>query len=102
MSKQMTELQARLEGEVMEVEWDALLPHVQRDAVILIHPDVPLVKAAMAVGLDLKDDVAAWMAEAKISRIGSSEAVPWGQDERFRFLIVQPFVLVQRATTSEE
>ncbi len=91
-----TEMQERLEAEIMEVEWDALLPHYARGAVVRIAEDLPLVKVAMAFGLDLKDDVTAWMAEGKVTKPTDEDAKAWRANDRFRFLIVQPFVLVQR------
>lgn len=97
-----TELQTRIEGEVLEVEWDALRPHAEREAVVLIGPEVPLVKAAMAVTLDLKDDVAKWMSDGHIAKISAADAADWPNDERYRFVIVQPFVLVQRIVPTSE
>lgn len=92
---QPTELQLRLEADVMEVEWDALLPHHARNALVLVTPEVPLVKAAMAVNLDLADDVKAWMTSGAIIKVTDDLAQSWQKDMRFRFLIVQPFVLIQ-------
>jgi hypothetical protein len=90
-----TELQARLEAEVMEVEWEALKPHQARDALIYVSPAVPLVKVAMAVHLDFAADVQAWMADGAVSKVREDLAAAWQDDLRFRFLIVQPFVLIQ-------
>ena len=89
-----TELQQRLEAEVMEVEFDALRPHVARDAVVWIAPDLPLVKAAMAVSLDATDDLKAWMASGQVVKLTAGDSIRYAQD-RFRFVIVQPFVLIQ-------
>lgn len=93
---QPTELQRHLESEVLEVEWSALKPHVERDALVLVGPNVPLVKAALAVALDAKDDVANWLSSGDLSKVDANQDVAWGEDDMFRFLIVQPFVLAQR------
>ena len=92
-----SELQQRLEAEVLEVEWDALVPHFARGALIFVHPDLPLVKAAMAVGLDAADDVRAWMASGTMAPVTDAQAKTWASAPQasFRFLIVQPFVLAQ-------
>lgn len=90
-----TELQARLEAEVMEVEWDALQPHFARGALVLVDPGLPIVKVAMAVGLDLADDVKGWMASGAVQTVRDEHAKGFAQDDKFRFLIVQPFVLAQ-------
>lgn len=100
---QPTELQARLEAEVMEVEWDALRPHYARDALVHVSPAEPLVKVAMAISLDLADDVKGWMQAGTVVKVTESLAQKWADDTRFRFLIVQPFVLIQplpEATTA--
>ncbi len=91
-----TELQQRLEAEVMEVEFDAIAPHVGRDAVFLVSRDLPLVKVALAVSLDLADDVKGWLEAGAIERLDAPATEAWSPQERFRFLIVQPFVLIQR------
>ena len=90
-----TELQTRLEGEVLEVEFEALQPHVAREAVLWVQDDLPLVKAAMAVSLDAIDDVKDWMARGLLTKLGPERTRSWDSQRRFRFLIVQPFVLVQ-------
>ena len=90
-----TELQQRLEAETMEVEFDALRPHVARDAVIWVDPTLPLVKVAMAVSLDATDDVKAWMTSGQVKKMGAEHTQSLRPQARFRFLIVQPFVLVQ-------
>ncbi|MCA9551388.1 MAG: DUF2288 family protein [Myxococcales bacterium] len=90
-----TELQARLEAEVMEVEWDALVPHHARGALVHVAPELPLVKVAMAVSLDFADDVQGWMATGAVMKVTEEMVEGWSEGARFRFLIVQPFVLIQ-------
>lgn len=90
-----TELQARLEAEVMEVEWDALVPHHARGALVRVAPELPLVKVAMAVSLDFADDVESWMATGAVATVTAEMVEGWSERARFRFLIVQPFVLIQ-------
>lgn len=90
-----SELQSRLESEVMEVEWDALAPHFARGALVLVDPELPIVMVAMAVGLDLADDVKGWMASGQVKPVDDQIAAGFSQDDKFRFLIVQPFVLAQ-------
>ena len=94
---QPTELQTRLENELMDVEFEAIAPHVARDAVVLIQPEVPLVKVAMAISLDLAADVEAWLKDGTLRKITVRDTEGWSGNEKFRFLIVQPFVLIQRA-----
>lgn len=92
-----TELQQRLGSEVLDVTWDALVPHFARGALVYVNPTLPLVKAAMAVGLDAADDVRAWMADGTMHPVTDAQAKAWAGPpmQRFRFLIVQPFVLAQ-------
>jgi hypothetical protein len=90
-----TELQTRLEGERLEVEWDALRPHLARGALLRVGPGLPLVKAAMAVSLDLAHDVKGWLEDGQLQRLSEADTAGWSDDARFAFLIVQPFVLIQ-------
>ena len=94
-----TDLQRRLEGEVMEVEFDALHPHVERGAVFRVHTDVPLVMAALAVSLDLADDVARWLSQGALTKLTVDTSRDYDSAQRFRFIIVQPYVLIQPITT---
>ena len=79
----------------MEVELGALRPHVERDAVFRVHTDVPLVKAALAVSLDLADDVKGWMTSGELQPVTTEVLDSQPSTTRIRFLIVQPFVLIQ-------
>lgn len=79
----------------MEVEWDALRPHHEREALILVEAGLPLVKVAMAVSLDFADDVKGWMEAGAVKKVTEAVAASFSDDQQFRFLIVQPFVLAQ-------
>ncbi|MCB9649401.1 MAG: DUF2288 family protein [Deltaproteobacteria bacterium] len=74
-----TELQARLEAEVMEVEWDALVPHHARGALVHVAPELPLVKVAMAVSLDFADDVQGWMATGAVMKVTEEMVEGWSE-----------------------
>ena len=79
----------------MDVELDALRPHVERAAVFCVRTDVPLVKVALAVSLDLADDVKTWIASGEMQRLTIEAFDALAPCTRFRFVIVQPFVLIQ-------
>ncbi len=79
----------------MEVEFDALRPHVERGAVFRVHTDVPLVMAALAVSLDLADNVARWLSQGELTKLTVDTTRDYDQAQRFRFIIIQPYVLIQ-------
>lgn len=97
-----TELQTRLESERLEVEWDALRPHLARGGLVLVASGLPLVKAALAVSLDLAPDVRGWLQDGQLRRLSEADTADWSDDARFAFLIVQPFVLIQRVDRSAD
>ncbi|MEL7368498.1 MAG: DUF2288 family protein [Myxococcota bacterium] len=98
---QPTELQTRLESELMDVEFDAIIPHVEREAVVWVSPEIPLVMAAMAVSLDATAEVQRWLTEGQLKKLTREQTQDWAKTERFSFLIVQPFVLIQPAPAAQ-
>jgi|GEM_PF-746102 len=91
------ELRQKLRADIHQVEADALLPHHRRSALILAAAELDLLDAAVAVGLDDTATVQTWLAEGKLSRPTLAQLATWcvDRDQRFQFVIVQPFVLAQ-------
>ena len=84
---------------VSEIEWVWLRSHLERDAVIVVAPDLDLGAAAQRIAADDTGDVAAWIAAGRLSKPSSRQLADWNADpaKRFRMLIVQPYVLIQEA-----
>lgn len=93
----MQDLRAELAAMVDEAEWEWLIPHVQRDAVVMIDPNLNLVDVGVAIASDNVTTVEHWISEQLIYKPTPEQLADWGSDRSHRFnaLIVQPYVLVQ-------
>jgi hypothetical protein len=80
-----------------EVSWRDLRPHVQRDTLITLGPEIDIVEAASAVARDDSAQIEAWIAEGKLGKPTLDEVAAWEKQmgKPFRMLIVQPFILIQ-------
>lgn len=93
----MQDLRAELAAMVDEAEWEWLIPHVQRDAVVIVDPDLNLVDVGVAIASDNVTAVQRWISEQLIQKPTPEQLSDWSGDRSHRFnaLIVQPYVLVQ-------
>jgi hypothetical protein len=92
------ELKKKLATEIEECDWSLLRDHYKRQALVLVEPDVDLVDAGVALALDDAESVKAWQAKNWIRKPTENEVDSWEGDpykRLARFVIVQPFVLIQ-------
>jgi hypothetical protein len=82
---------------VDEAEWDWLIPHAKRDAVVIVDNGLDLVEVGEAIAADNVPIVQRWIEEGQLIKPSPQQLSDWDGDrsKRFRALIVQPFVLVQ-------
>ncbi|NJK41930.1 MAG: DUF2288 domain-containing protein [Acaryochloridaceae cyanobacterium SU_2_1] len=92
----MEDIQDQLAAEIAEVEWKDLIPHAQRDAIIVVTPCLDLLEVGMAIAQDNSKAVQHWISESLIVKPSAQELSNWHRQphQRFKTLIVQPFVLV--------
>lgn len=97
----MQDLRAELVESLDEAEWNWLIPHVQRDAVIVVAEQLNLVDVGVALASDNVASVQSWIDEQLIHKPSAPQISDWNGDrtKRFNSLIVQPFVLIQELTT---
>ncbi|BAY75575.1 hypothetical protein NIES25_20210 [Nostoc linckia NIES-25] len=93
----MSDLRAELTENLDQAEWEWLIPHVQRDAVILVALELNLVDVGVAIANDNTPSVEQWINEKLITKPTTTQLGQWNTDvtKRFNTLIVQPYVLVQ-------
>ncbi|MEL6457512.1 MAG: DUF2288 domain-containing protein [Cyanobacteria bacterium J06636_27] len=91
------DLRAQLDENLDEAEWEWLIPHVQRDSVIVVAAELDLLDVGEAIASDKASTVQNWIDEALISKPSEVQMGEWNmhRQKRFSTLIVQPFVLVQ-------
>jgi hypothetical protein len=91
-------LREELEKSLDEAEWEWLMPHAQRDVVVVVDPALDLLDVGVAIASDNAKSVEHWIGEALIGKPSPEQLVEWAGDRtrrRFKALIVQPYVLVQ-------
>ncbi len=93
----MSEIVKSFKRDLAEVSWRELKIHLQRDAIIVVATDLDLIDVAVAVAEDEKVLVEAWIAENQLGKPTENQLKQWEEesDNRFKMLIVQPFILVQ-------
>ncbi|MBI4779892.1 MAG: DUF2288 domain-containing protein [Oscillatoriophycideae cyanobacterium NC_groundwater_1537_Pr4_S-0.65um_50_18] len=96
-SESQTTLRDELTQMVDEAEWEWLMPHAQRDAIVIVAPDLDLAEVGEALAQDNATAVQRWIAEQLLSKPSPEQLADWAGDRtrRFQALIVQPYVLVQ-------
>ncbi len=82
---------------IEEIEWSWLRRHLERDAVIIVAPALDLAAAAQRLAANDSGSVAAWIAAGQLSKPSAEQLAKWNAapSQRFRMLIVQPYVLIQ-------
>ena len=90
-------LREELAAMVDEAEWEWLMPHAQRDAIVIVAPDLDLPDVGEALTCDNTAIVQRWISEELLQKPSPEQLIKWADDRtrRFKALIVQPYVLVQ-------
>lgn len=91
------ELRQQLTENLDEAQWEWLIPHAKRDAVIVVAKDLDLLDVGEAIASDKVSKVQVWIEEAFITKPSSEQMGEWNsqRDKRFNALIVEPYVLIQ-------
>ena len=84
-------LREKIAAEVNQVDWKALVGHARRGNVVLVDGSLDLVDIAHGVATDQVDSIGPLMEKGLITK---PEETDFETDLVFRFVIVDPFVLV--------
>jgi hypothetical protein len=95
----MEDIKSRLAENLDVAEWDWLVPHVKRDALVVVNPDLDLLDVGVAIASDNVSSVQRWISEALICKPSPEQLSDWNQNrtKKFDAIIVDPFVLVQES-----
>ena len=93
----MTDIQTQLRDELAPMDWETIIPHVKRDAVIIVDPSLDLIEVATAIAEDQVAPVQSWIQAGLLHKPSTTDLSDWNHDlqKEFQTLIVQPFVLIQ-------
>lgn len=84
---------------VLQGFWLDLKDHLERGAIIIVHPSLDLQTVADAVTADNAAKVGGWIAMGKLNKPTAEQITAWNemQAKEFSFVIAQPYVLIQEA-----
>lgn len=93
----MENLREQLSELLDEAELEWLKPHIQKDAVILVSPDLDLLDVGVAIASDNTQSVQHWIGEQLLVKPSSEILDRWNSnpDRKFQAMIIQPYVLVK-------
>lgn len=97
------DLRQELAEMVGPTQWNWLKPHIARDAVVFVDPQLDLVDVGVALTNDNVQSVQRWIGEQLITKPSKEQLDTWGVSgpgNQLRSLIVQPYVLVQEILKS--
>jgi hypothetical protein len=89
---------AKIAADLLVTDFAALRPHAARGALIVVAPTLRLVDVGVAVARNRSAVVALWLAEGLLRKPTPAELLAWEatpSEPRFRFVIVQPYVLTE-------
>lgn len=91
----MQDIKTKLSKELADIEWSDLIPHAQRDNLIIVGEPLSILDVGVAIASDDVSTVQKWISQQLIHKPSSDELSIWNDrpDKKFSVLIVQPFVL---------
>jgi hypothetical protein len=92
----MSDVKTQLIKDLAPMDWETLIPHAKRDAVIVVDGALDLVEVGVAIAEDNASVVQNWLSELLLHKPSQEELNHWNAEpeKQFNTLIVQPFVLV--------
>ncbi len=92
----MSDFKTQLTEELAPMDWETLIPHAKRDAIIVVDNALDLVEVGVAIAEDNTALVKNWLSELLLHKPSQEELNDWNSqpEKQFNTLIVQPFVLV--------
>jgi hypothetical protein len=90
-------LKKELQESIQEAQWTWLAPHHLRGALIIVSQDLDLIEVGFEVAQDSVEKISSWMSSGLMLRPTEAQLRIWEStpEMTFRFLILQPYVLVQ-------
>ncbi len=80
-----------------DAEWSWLVPHLERDAIVLVYAPPSLEEAAQAIAENDQARVQAWIQTGALRKPTPEQVKAWNDNpgRTFRVTIVQPYVLAE-------
>ena len=93
----MKDLREQLTEILDEAELEWLKPHIQKDVVIIVVPELDLLDVGVAIANNDTTTVDRWVNEQLVTKPSAETLSRWNANstQKFQALIVQPFILVK-------
>ncbi|WP_413163643.1 DUF2288 domain-containing protein [Capilliphycus salinus ALCB114379] len=93
----MADLREKLAENLDEARWEWLIPHHEREMVVVVNEELDLLDVGEAIANDNASSVQHWINQQLIYKPSVQQVSVWNNNrgQRFNALIVDPFVLVQ-------
>jgi hypothetical protein len=90
----MTSIQEQLAQDLADVSWKDIIPHCQRDAVIVVYEGLDMIEVGVAIAQDNIAQVQVWVEEQLLQKPSAEQLSLWNQspEKLFSVLIVAPYV----------
>lgn len=87
---------ARINSETAKIAWQDLQRFFAQGHAIYVASDLDLVDVAWEMSCDSKEQLKAWIAEAKVGKVSDAQAIEWLDGDALMWcVVVRPWVLVQ-------
>ena len=96
----MEDLKTQLAENLDEATWEWLMPHVERDVLVIVVPELDLLEVGEAIASDNVNFVQRWISEQQMTKPSPEQIAEWNKNrsKKFNALIVSPYVLIQEQT----
>lgn len=96
-------MKKELRESIDNAKWEWLKPHLQRGTLLLIAFNLDLAEVAYRISQDDTDYIRKLMNGNFLKRPSEEQIHKWDQtpEREFRFIIVQPYVLMQEIMTKQ-
>ena len=86
----------------MQTTWAGLAPHSKKDRLLLVSNELELKTVAQEMAADRVETIGQWLQQEKLIKPTKEKIATWESSEglEFRFIIVQPWVLVKELKQS--
>ena len=97
MSKENgTTLLDKLTNDVDEAFWELLAPHHEREALFMVQKPLELPPVGLAMTNDEVEYIRKWLAAGDLYRPTQEQIDVWNEEQtKFKYLIIQPYVIAQ-------
>jgi hypothetical protein len=93
----MKDLREQLAEILDEAELEWLKPHIQKDAVIIVVPELDLLDVGVAIASDDTQKIQHWIGEQLLAKPSPEILNRWNANpqQKFQAMIIQPYILVK-------